>query len=116
MIPLLWPLDPRVSTKAKLIALKLARARVRVVWMTVDPHFLLTLLGSVVALRLGYRIAGVEVTVANQLAGLAVLILVLAALLGSLDKRGDRRERRVAERALRRRGYRLTSGRLSRYR
>ncbi|MGF1551766.1 MAG: hypothetical protein ACFBWO_04590 [Paracoccaceae bacterium] len=116
MHPLLWSLDPRVSLKAKLIALKLVRARVRLAWMAIDPRFLLTALATIVALRVGYRLAGVEVTVANLLAGTAVAILALAVLLGGLDKRSDARERRVAERALRRRGYRLTGGRLSRCR
>ncbi|MEL6773750.1 MAG: hypothetical protein AAFP23_03245 [Pseudomonadota bacterium] len=109
----LWLLDWRVPLRARWIAFALLRARMRRVWMRVDPYFILTAIGVLVMLKLVFFTVGIPMTVANLLAGTAVALLVLIAALGALTKRSDRREVRAAERRLRMFGYTLTGlGRL----
>ncbi|MEM6945681.1 MAG: hypothetical protein AAF416_11320 [Pseudomonadota bacterium] len=110
-----WLIDPEISFAAKSTALRLARIRLRIWWMRLDPWLLATGIVLIVLLRMGYRGYGIDTNPANLLAGTAFALLVLAAALGSLTKRSDRREARVMERALRMQGYRLIgSSRLER--
>ncbi|MEL7349768.1 MAG: hypothetical protein AAFN17_18600, partial [Pseudomonadota bacterium] len=97
----LWLLDWRVPLRARWIAFALLRARMRRVWMRVDPYFILTAIGVLVMLKLVFFTVGIPMTVANLLAGTAVALLVLIAALGALTKRSDRREVRATERRLR---------------
>ncbi|MEM6421014.1 MAG: hypothetical protein AAF698_00390 [Pseudomonadota bacterium] len=111
--PPLWLADLRIPLRARLTAFVLLRARIRRAWMRLDPYFLLTFVVLVVSLRIGFRLATIDVTIANLLAGTVFGLLVLIASLGALTKRSDRREVRVTERRLRMFGYRLTAlGRL----
>lgn len=103
-----WLLNPGIPFAAKRAALTLARIRVRIWWMRLDPWLIGTAVVLIVLLRFGYRAVGIETNPANLLTGTAVALLVLAAALGSLTKRSDRREARVMERVLRMKGYRLT--------
>ncbi|MEM6486945.1 MAG: hypothetical protein AAF677_01540 [Pseudomonadota bacterium] len=106
--PPLWMLDFDVPWKTRAMAFRLLRVRIRKTWMKVDPFMVLTFVAIMVLLRIAYRSTGLEVSVANLLAGEAMMFLALIAGLGALTKRNDRREGRVAERGLRMHGYRLT--------
>ncbi|MEO0426702.1 MAG: hypothetical protein AAF160_04575 [Pseudomonadota bacterium] len=110
-----WLIDPAIPLSAKRAAVTLARARMRIWWMRLDPWLVGTGVVLIVLLRFIYRAQGIETNPANLLTGTAVALLALAAGLGSLTKRSDKRQARVMERVLRMKGYRLTGpGRLER--
>lgn len=113
---MIWLLDPRIPFAPKLNALRLARIRLRIWWMRLDPWLLATAVAVIVLLRIGLRALGIDTNPANLLASTAFVMLGLAAALGALTKRSDRREARVMERVLRMQGYRLARGRLERAR
>lgn len=106
----LWLADGRVPFGVRLMAFRLWRVRIRQAWMVVDPYMVMTVVALIVLCRIGYRAAGIELTVAGLLAGTGIALPVLIAALGALTKRSDRREGRAVTRRLRMAGFALAPG------